>query len=227
MAKEKVKKSIFKRWWFWAIIVVIIIAIGANMGGNNDSANGEGGSSTATKSESKSDNSSSSSSSSPENKSSNKAAMSKDEFAKIKNGMTYGQVVKIVGSKGSVESETGESGSPEHTVIYTWDGDKGWGANANVTFQNEKVVNKAQFGVDSGSGIKITLDKFNQVKNGMSYEDVQKVLGGKGSVDSETGDKGSSDHIIMISYEGKEIGSNAILTFQGNKLTNKTQVGLK
>lgn len=27
MAKEKVKKSIFKRWWFWVVAVIIIIAV--------------------------------------------------------------------------------------------------------------------------------------------------------------------------------------------------------
>lgn len=30
--KEKVKKPIFKKWWFWVIVVLVIGAIGANLG---------------------------------------------------------------------------------------------------------------------------------------------------------------------------------------------------
>ncbi|MCO7177055.1 DUF4352 domain-containing protein [Sporolactobacillus kofuensis] len=40
MAKEKVKKPIFKRWWFWVLVVIIVISIGANMGGNDESSKG-------------------------------------------------------------------------------------------------------------------------------------------------------------------------------------------
>ena len=37
----KVKKPIFKKWWFWAIIVVLIICIGAASNGGNKSGNGQ------------------------------------------------------------------------------------------------------------------------------------------------------------------------------------------
>ncbi|QSX20037.1 DUF4352 domain-containing protein [Priestia megaterium] len=30
MAKEKAKRSIFKRWWFWVIVVILVAAIGSN-----------------------------------------------------------------------------------------------------------------------------------------------------------------------------------------------------
>ena len=33
----KIKKPIFKKWWFWAIVVVVVIAI-ANSSGNNETA---------------------------------------------------------------------------------------------------------------------------------------------------------------------------------------------
>lgn len=35
--KEKVKKPIFKRVWFWVLVIFVVI-IGANLGGNDDSA---------------------------------------------------------------------------------------------------------------------------------------------------------------------------------------------
>ena len=34
--EEKVKKPIYKKWWFWAIAVVLVIGIIGNLGGNGD-----------------------------------------------------------------------------------------------------------------------------------------------------------------------------------------------
>ena len=35
----KVKKRIFKKWWFWVIICIFVIAIGSSAGGNDNSNN--------------------------------------------------------------------------------------------------------------------------------------------------------------------------------------------
>lgn len=35
----KVKKPIFKKWWFWVIICIFVIAIGSSAGGNDNSNN--------------------------------------------------------------------------------------------------------------------------------------------------------------------------------------------
>ncbi|KYC67226.1 DUF3862 domain-containing protein [Heyndrickxia coagulans] len=75
----------------------------------------------------------------------NKATMSKSEFSQIKTGMTYNQVVKIVGSKGELQSESGDG--EYKTQIYEWKGEGDIGANANVTFQGGKVEGKAQMGL--------------------------------------------------------------------------------
>nr|WP_304654723.1 DUF3862 domain-containing protein [Sporolactobacillus sp. STSJ-5] len=160
-------------------------------------------------------------------KSSDRSSITKTEFNKIKDGMTYKEVATIVGSNGEVMSEAGEKGDPAHTVIYSWNGDKGWGANANVTFQNNKVINKAQFGVDSGSSAKITMKKFDQVKNGMTYDQIKSIIGGDGAKDSESGTEGSADYTVIYSFQGSNLGSNATFMFQGGKLINKAQAGLK
>ena len=74
--------------------------------------------------------------------------MSLAEFNKIKTGMTYSEVVEIVGCEGELMSEV-DLGMPEYaTQLYTW---KGWGslgANANVSFQGGKVISKAQIGLN-------------------------------------------------------------------------------
>lgn len=66
-----------------------------------------------------------------------------DNFNKLKTGMTYEQVVKILGEEGTVLSENEMSGY--RTVMYQWKG--GYVANMNCMFQNGKLISKAQFGL--------------------------------------------------------------------------------
>jgi len=93
-------------------------------------------------------------------------------------------------------------------------------SSSTMMFQGGKLINKAQFGVET-SDIQITLDQFNKLENGMTKEQVFDILGGEGAVLSESGD------IVMYTYNGKSLGANASLMFQGGKLMNKTQLGLE
>jgi hypothetical protein len=89
----------------------------------------------------------------PEKKEPKKPAVKKEdpsidmgEFEKIQNGMSYGEVAKIIGSEGEMMSETGAKGDPYYTVIYNWKGKDGI-SNSVITFQGDKVYNKAQIGL--------------------------------------------------------------------------------
>lgn len=76
------------------------------------------------------------------------ASISLSEFNKIKTGMTYEEVCDIVGGEGSLSSSVDMGiGSEYKTEIYMWTGNGSIGANANVTFQNGKVISKAQIGL--------------------------------------------------------------------------------
>lgn len=77
----------------------------------------------------------------------NKPGISKAEFDQIQNGMSYEEVKNIIGSDGEVLSESGQAGQQFHTIMYKWDGEKGFGANANFMFQEGKLQNKSQFGL--------------------------------------------------------------------------------
>ncbi|MBJ7987797.1 DUF3862 domain-containing protein [Bacillus cereus] len=77
----------------------------------------------------------------------NKPGISKAEFDQIQNGMSYDEVKTIIGSDGEVLSENGQAGEQFHTIMYKWDGEKGFGANANFMFQEGKLQNKSQFGL--------------------------------------------------------------------------------
>lgn len=66
------------------------------------------------------------------------------EFESIENGMSYEQVVDIVGYDGTIMSSSDFAGI--NTTIYYWYGVDGI-SNANITFQNDAVVSKAQIGL--------------------------------------------------------------------------------
>lgn len=76
---------------------------------------------------------------------SNDPGISATEFAQLRNGMTYEQAQSIVGSSGELVSDSEIAGI--HTFAVKWDGERGLGANANVMFQNNKLVMKAQAGL--------------------------------------------------------------------------------
>lgn len=77
----------------------------------------------------------------------NGPTMTMVEFTQLKDGMSYEEATKIIGGPGEVMSESGSKGDPAHTVMYTYKGEGSLGANANVMFQGEKLINKAQFGL--------------------------------------------------------------------------------
>lgn len=74
--------------------------------------------------------------------------ISKKEFDQLKSGMTYEEAVKIIGGPGEIQSESGNKGEALHTVMYMWEGEKGFGANASVMFQGGKLNMKSQAGLE-------------------------------------------------------------------------------
>lgn len=74
-----------------------------------------------------------------------------DKYQKIQNGMSYKQVVEIIGAEGEeisrnkIDGVSGVMGAVE-TVMYQWV--NGNGSNMNAIFQNDKLNQKAQFGLN-------------------------------------------------------------------------------
>ena len=71
----------------------------------------------------------------------------------------------------------------------------------------------------------MSLAQFNQIQNGMSYEDVQKLVGSAGTVLSESSIGGISIRIVSWLGNGS-LGSNAAITFQNGAVSGKSQAGL-
>jgi hypothetical protein len=86
-------------------------------------------------------------------------------------------------------------------------------------------------GLVTGSPSGISLEEFNQIENGMSYEQVVSIVGGEGELTAENElGQGTQFHTVTKSYSfnGESgLGANAILMFQNGELVSKAQYGLK
>ena len=67
-----------------------------------------------------------------------------EEYLQIEDGMSYADVVEIIGSDGIEQSRSSASGST--AVVYKWDGDMKY-SNVIVEFLNDAVISKAQAGL--------------------------------------------------------------------------------
>lgn len=73
-----------------------------------------------------------------------------DEYKQIENGISYKQTVAIIGYEGEEISRNKINGVPGvvesiETVMYQWVNSNG--SNLNAMFQNDKLIQKAQFGL--------------------------------------------------------------------------------
>jgi hypothetical protein len=71
------------------------------------------------------------------------AKLTMAKYQQIKEGMSYQEVVGILGFEG--EELSRNTFGDLTTIMFVWKGD-GF-ANMNATFQNDKLVSKAQFGL--------------------------------------------------------------------------------
>ncbi len=70
--------------------------------------------------------------------------VTKAGFAAIEEGMSYAEVVEIIGAAGDITSESSSFGST--TILYSWKPAKGFGSLSAV-FQGDKLASKSQFGL--------------------------------------------------------------------------------
>lgn len=142
-----------------------------------------------------------------------------EKFNSIDFDMSYDDVVALIGEDGEPVSEA--TVGDVTTSIYQWgDGFE----NFNVTFQNDKVIGKAQAGIIVSS-TEVTLDMYNTIKNGMSYNDVVTAFGGEGAFLSNSKVMTMVTEIYM--WPGTSLGANCNITFQDGKVIAKAQFGLE
>jgi hypothetical protein len=140
-----------------------------------------------------------------------------ENFMNIKMGQSYDEVKALLGD--GKESSSSDDGGIK-TIMYQWQG-SGIG-NISITFQNGAATIKAQAFLKDYDA-KITMDKYNQIQNGMTYEQVKGILG-DGELSTET--KIMDSDAKLYSYINKD-GSIATFNFSDDKLDTKSQYELK
>lgn len=149
-----------------------------------------------------------------EDKTTDTAKVTYENFLNIKMGQSYEEIADLLG-------EGKESSSSDiDTTIYRWNG-KGI-SNISVTVQNGIITAKTQAGLNSNQ-IDITMDNYNKIENGMTYEQVKSILG-EGEVTSQT--DMTNQKSITYSYINKD-GSYASFTFTEDSMSTKAQFNLK
>lgn len=96
-------------------------------------------------------------------------------------------------------------------------------ATSSKTGSNKKQSNNTA----SSKKNYITKADFDKISNGMTYEEVKKIIGCDGELMSEVGSKGEQYYTVVYNWKGKDGISNAVFEFQDNKLIAKSQVGLR
>ena len=75
----------------------------------------------------------------------------------------------------------------------------------------------------------ISLEEFNKIETGMTYEEVCDIVGGEGTLGSSV-DVGIGEEYMTEIYQWTgdgSIGANANVSFQGGKVVSKAQIGLQ
>jgi hypothetical protein len=213
----KNKKPLFLRLWF--IVLCIIFTIGAitACSGGTTTTTTAAGATTAPKATTAA---TTTATTTATTKATTTVAASKvtyEKFLSIKMGSALADVETLLG-KGTEFTSSEIAGIK--TIIYKWDGSML--STLNVTIQNNVVSGKAQVGLKSGNE-NVNMEKYNQVKEGMTYEQV-KAICGEGELSSQS--KVVNIESLMYMWSNADLSSMSC-TFSGSKMMMKVQMNLK
>lgn len=94
-----------------------------------------------------------------------------------------------------------------------------------MTLNMNDSIQKSVSGV-SDTAEYITMNEYNQIETGMSYDEVKEIIGSEGELASTSSVSGYT--ISIYTWYGNGVaGSNANVTFTNDGVTAKAQVGLE
>lgn len=143
------------------------------------------------------------------------------KYVALPMGSSYDAVKSALGADGKLQHENDVAGIKTQSYEF-----KVGGAIINAMFQNGELTSKAMGSLAffRQNGDKITLEQFNQVQTGMSYDQVKEIFKRDGALQSETSISGAENK--LYSWINND-GSNAIITFGNGSVDSKTQANLK
>lgn len=163
-----------------------------------------------------------STSQSQEAKAPSKSEVAYDKFVNLPMGSSYEQVKNALGVEGKLTHENVIADIKTQSYDFVVDN-----AHMTLMFQNGSLNSKsiASLAFLKPSGNKITLDQFNQIQAGMTYDQVKQILGSEGRLSTQTEIMGVQSSLYTWMNSG---GSNIVITFGGEgTVDSKTQFGLK
>lgn len=207
------KKPFYKKVWFWVLAILAIIVIGGAIGGGS-------GSDTSSTSE----NSSSSSSN-------NKAITQNAAFRKAFDNITVGDLMNHGDGGTTLDTVEKALGKPSTTSTTTIQGietksciwSKG-GTTIIVQFSNDNVVSKGITGFKFSRASKFTLDAYNNLVDGSTYEDVVSKYGEPDGLHEMI--IGGNKNVTATWITGTK-GGTITLEFTNDSLVSKAQSGLE
>lgn len=100
------------------------------------------------------------------------------------------------------------------------------GAIVGATGENNNNNNTTQTGTTvTQEQEKMTLEKFNKIETGMTYQQVVDIIGEEGTLSTESS-YGSQSMKVYYWYSSNGI-SNATISFMNDTVTAKSQIGLE
>lgn len=208
-----VKKPFYKRVWFWVLAILATIVIAGTIGGGSDPDT-----SSAPESESSSS-------------SNNKVITQNNAFRKAFDNITVGDLMSH-GEGGTtlndVEKALGKPSTTSTTTIqgietknYIWSKN---GTAITVQFSDDNVVSKGITGFKFSRASKFTLDAYNSLVDGSTYEDVVSKYGEPDGLHEMI--IGGNKTVTATWVTGTK-GGTITLSFTNDALTSKAQSGLK
>ncbi|MGF2616124.1 hypothetical protein FZC84_10775 [Rossellomorea vietnamensis] len=95
-------------------------------------------------------------------------------------------------------------------------------SNGNIPKENQEISQENEVMSDEEKTSALaTMEIYNQLHKGMSYEEVKEIIGSEGKAATEEGDV---DGVFI--WDGNNPNSFMSVSFQRNKLIRKTQMGL-
>lgn len=217
----KEKKPFYKKIWFWVLAVIIVFAAAGSLGGGSDDKadKADKASSSSTKIEKKAE------SKKPTSK------LTQANFDKIQvsesNGWTQDQVKKLFGKDAdSTSTQTIENVKADDLIWNSVDGGD-FASAITIGFSNNHVVSKGIAGIKVDRSKKITLADFNKIQNGMSKDQVKKIVGDPNGYDLSSIAGQTDDMWEYTSKINGDIGANFNVTFTNDVVSGKSQSEMK
>ena len=147
------------------------------------------------------------------------SGLTMEKYLRLDNNISYQEAENILGSKGA---ELSSSGSGKYkSASYKWGND--FYEYIILIFVNDKLISRSQAGLSKRISENLTLDKYNRLNTGMSYEQATAILG-----EGDEANKSVFGSFITTTYQWKIDNLTYVsAVFQNGKLYSKSQNGLK